>query len=344
MQASRVLAGLAAAGVLCACGSSSSAPGGGGTSTSPPATSPSGGGTSTSSPATCPFTSDSVSPSGTVEIRPLGQAAHQITALATLPCYSFLQVTSGAANATFVTLSNSSMCQLSQNPGSNSLAVLWTREPVPADYLFRLAEGEVQCTFNQPRRIVSLCGVGTMSVQGAASATAQCSQDPTFQVTVHAGLVVVTYASGSMVLHSAQGLKFDSITNEVTPIPPAFITGATAVYTTQLRQMRLTPIPQAITFTSSAPKTVRTGDTYQVSAMGGASGNAVTLTIDSPGTSMCSISGTTAQFTSDGVISSATVTYTNAGPCTIDANQAGNALYQVAPQQQQVIQVVSPIS
>ena len=342
MRPSRVLACLAAAGVLCACGSSS--PSSSSSSAPSPPASPSVSGTSTSSSAACQFTSDSVAPAGTVDIQPLGQTAHPITAPVTLPCYSFLQVASGTATATFVTSSNHSMCQLGQNPGSTSLAVLWSREPVPADYLFRLAAGQVTCTFYQPLKSVSLCGVGTMSVQGAAAATAQCYPDPTFMVTVLAGLVQVTYASGIQVLHSAQVLTFNSITDEATVATAPAFSDDTDVFITQARLLRLAPITQAITFTSSAPSSANTGETYQVSATGGASGNAVALTIDPSSTSVCSISAATANFTSTGVVSSATVTYTASGTCVIDANQAANALYQAAPQQQQVIPVLSPIS
>jgi hypothetical protein len=341
MRLSRVLACLAAVGLLCACGSSSPSSS---SSTHSPPTSSRASGTSTSSQAACQFTADSVSPDGQVAIQPLGQAAHPITAPATLPCSSYLQVTSGTATATYVTSSNHSMCTLGQNPGSGSLAVLWSREPVAADYLFRLAAGQVECTFYQPLKSVSLCGVGTMSVQGAAAATAQCYDDPTFMVTVQAGLVQVTYASGFQVLHSAQVLTFDSVTNEATvATAPALSGDDMAVFITQARLLRLAPLPQAITFTSSAPKTANTGETYQVSAAGGASGNAVALTIDPSSTSACSISGATANFTSTGVVSNATVTYTAQGTCVVDANQAANALYQAAPQQQQTTQVLSPI-
>jgi hypothetical protein len=343
MRLSRILACLAAVGLLSACGSSSSSASSSSTS---PAASSSVSGTSTSSPAACQFTSDSVSPDGQVDIQPLGQAAHPITAPATLPCSSYLQVASGTATATYVTSSNHSMCQLGQNPGSSSLAVLWSREPVPADYLFRLAAGQVNCTFYQLRKSVNLCGVGTMSVQGTAAVTAQCYQDPRFMVTVLAGLVGVSDASGFQVLHSAQVLTFDSITNEATVVPLSVssVDDDMAVFITQARQLRLTPIAQTIAFTSSAPTTANTGDTYQVSAAGGASGNAVALTIDPSSTSVCSISAATANFTSTGVVSSATVTYTAPGTCLIDANQAANALYQAAPQQQQPTQVLSPIS
>jgi hypothetical protein len=79
---------------------------------------------------------------------------------------------------------------------------------------------------------------------------------------------------------------------------------------------------QTITFTSSAPGNATVGGpTYTVKASGGASGNPVTFTIDG-GSSACTISGSTVSFTA-------------AGTCTIDANQAGNGEYAAAPQVQQ---------
>jgi hypothetical protein len=57
-------------------------------------------------------------------------------------------------------------------------------------------------------------------------------------------------------------------------------------------------------------------------ASGGASGNPVVFTIDPAAKAVCTISG-------------ATVSFTGAGTCTIDANQAGNANYEPAPQKQQ---------
>jgi hypothetical protein len=86
--------------------------------------------------------------------------------------------------------------------------------------------------------------------------------------------------------------------------------------------------PQAITFTSALPTGAAAGDTYQVTATGGGSGNPVAFTIDPSSTSACSISG-------------ATVTFNRAGLCTIDANQAGNASYRPAPQAQQTVTVAA---
>ena len=61
-----------------------------------------------------------------------------------------------------------------------------------------------------------------------------------------------------------------------------------------------------------------------VSATGGGSGNPVVFSVG--GSGVCTVSGST-------------VTYTAAGNCVIDANQAGNARYADAPQVQRTIKV-----
>src|SRR5207237_488143 len=66
--------------------------------------------------------------------------------------------------------------------------------------------------------------------------------------------------------------------------------------------------------------------TYAVTATGGGSGNTVTFSIDASSSTVCSISGST-------------VTFTTQGTCTIDANQAGNGNYNAAPQAQQLVTV-----
>jgi len=176
-----------------------------------------------------------------------------------------------------------------------------------------------------------------MSVQGNATSTVQCNHDPSFQVAVEAGLVLVTDANGSRLLHSGQELTFDSVTDETTRGTAVFSAEDMTVFADQAKEMGLTPIPQTITFTSSAPTTGSRGGMYQVSATGGESGNPVVLTVSAK---ICSISGIRASFTSAGAVSSGTVTFISAGTCTIDANQAENALYEAAPQQQQSIPVV----
>ena len=85
-------------------------------------------------------------------------------------------------------------------------------------------------------------------------------------------------------------------------------------------------IPQAIKFTSSPPSPAVVGGTYLVAASGGGSGEPVSFSIDSGSSAVCSVSG-------------GTVTFNQPGSCAIDANQAGNAQYQSAPQAQQTVTV-----
>jgi IPT/TIG domain len=85
---------------------------------------------------------------------------------------------------------------------------------------------------------------------------------------------------------------------------------------------------QTIVFTSTPPAVVAAGgSTYTVAATGGASGNAVTFSIDATsGAGVCSIPPL-----------GSTVTFLKSGSCVIDANQAGNGSYAPAPQVQQTI-------
>ena len=86
--------------------------------------------------------------------------------------------------------------------------------------------------------------------------------------------------------------------------------------------------PQVIHFTAPAAGAV--GGSAALSATGGASGNPVVFTVDaSSGPGVCAVSGT------DG----ATVNYTGAGSCVIDANQAAGNGYAAAAQVQQTITV-----
>jgi sugar lactone lactonase YvrE len=84
------------------------------------------------------------------------------------------------------------------------------------------------------------------------------------------------------------------------------------------------PAPQTITFTSTAPAAAAFGGTYGVTATGGASGNPVVFSSATP--AVCSLAG-------------ATVHFVGIGTCTIDANQAGNADFEAAPQASQSIPV-----
>ena len=104
------------------------------------------------------------------------------------------------------------------------------------------------------------------------------------------------------------------------------LAGIAAATTFALIGSAADPQPQKITFTSELSAVPVPGGTYTATASGGGSGNPVTLGIDPPSAPVCSISGST-------------VTFTQAGSCVIDANQAGNDKYQAAPEAQQLVTV-----
>src|SRR4029079_3004477 len=90
----------------------------------------------------------------------------------------------------------------------------------------------------------------------------------------------------------------------------------------QVQQSFPVKLNQTITFTSSPPANATPGGpTYNVTATA-TSGLPVTFTIDASASSVCSISGST-------------VSFIGAGTCVIDANQAGDANWNPAPQVQQ---------
>lgn len=84
--------------------------------------------------------------------------------------------------------------------------------------------------------------------------------------------------------------------------------------------------PQAITFTTAPPAGARVGDTYDVAAVGGASGNPVMFAVDALTAAICSASGSTIRFQA-------------AGTCTINASQLGDADHDAATQAVQMAAV-----
>ena len=85
---------------------------------------------------------------------------------------------------------------------------------------------------------------------------------------------------------------------------------------------------QTATFTSSAPSNATVGGSSYTPTATATSALAVTITVDSSSSSVCSIN-------------SGVVSFTAVGTCTLDANQAGNATWNPAPQVQQNIAVKS---
>ena len=136
----------------------------------------------------------------------------------------------------------------------------------------------------------------------------------------------ISPASGSVCSISGSTVTFKSPGTCVIDANQAGDAGYQAAPPAQQTVKVSASIAQVITFTSAPPSPALAGGTYAVTARGGGSGNQVTLSIDPASGSVCSISGST-------------VTFDNPGTCVIDANQAGGAGYQAAPQAQQTVTV-----
>jgi uncharacterized repeat protein (TIGR01451 family) len=183
--------------------------------------------------------------------------------------------------------------------------------------------GEVTITYSTvtaiPVTVTGSQAYGSASPQFAANFTAPSGATVSGSVTcatVNGGTAIAAGldASGSYTIDgsSCSGLSVPS--------------GYSIAYTGGA--FTVTPASQAVSFT--APGTGTVGQSATLTATGGASGNPVTFSVDpSSGTGVCAVSG-------------ATVSYTGAGSCVIDASQAGDADYAAAPPVQATIAVTQP--
>jgi hypothetical protein len=154
--------------------------------------------------------------------------------------------------------------------------------------------------------------LGTAGGSAALSATGAPGNPVVFSVDPASGPGVCT-VSGTTVTYTAAGRCVIDANQAGT--------GKYAAAPQVQQTITVNPVPQSISFTAPAPGTVR--GSAQLSATGGGSGNPVVF---SAGSAVCTVSGTT-------------VTYTAAGRCVIDANQAGDARYADAPQVQRTVTV-----
>jgi uncharacterized protein YodC (DUF2158 family) len=183
-----------------------------------------------------------------------------------------------------------------------------------AQQSFPVAKGDQTISFTSPAPAGAKVGGPTYTV----TATATSGLAVTF--TIDASASAVCSISGSTVSFTAGG----------TCVIDANQAG-NGNYNAAPQVQQSFPVAKAdqtITFTSTPPTTAKIGDTYAVSATA-TSGLPVTFTIDASATSVCSVSGSTVSFNAG-------------GNCVIDANQAGNASYNPAPQVQQSVYVNMP--
>ena len=176
-------------------------------------------------------------------------------------------------------------------------------------------------------------GKGSQSITFTSTAPTSASVGgATYTATATGGASgnVVTFTSGSTTVCTSGGTNGSVFT---------FVgSGACVVNANQLGNANYNAAPQAqqsfavkknqtVSFTSSASNATVGGTTYTPTATA-TSGLAVTITVDSSSSSVCSIS-------------SGVVSFSAAGTCTLDANQAGNATWNPAPQVQQNVTVKS---
>ena len=218
----------------------------------------------------------------------------------------------GAAAA--ITADSSTQITVTSPPGTGTVTITVT---TPAGTSLTTAVGHYTYTTHpKPTQSISFTAPasGTAGDSAALSATGGGSGNPVvFSVDPASGPGVCT-VSGTTVTYTAAG-------SCVIDANQAGV-GSYAAAPQVQRTITVNGILQSISFTGPASGTA--GDSAALSATGGGSGNPVVFSVDGPG--VCRVSGTT-------------VTYTGAGSCVIDANQAGNGSYLDAPQVQRTITV-----
>ena len=121
------------------------------------------------------------------------------------------------------------------------------------------------------------------------------------------------------------GAEAGSWVNQTGTIPAAnALTGAST-----FGALTVTATPQTIAFTSPAPVNAKVGGATYAATAQATSSLPVTLTIDAASGAVCAINA-------------GTVSFIGIGSCTIDANQAGDAIFAPAPQVQQSFTVTAP--
>ncbi len=222
----------------------------------------------------------------------------------------------GAAAAA-ITADSSTQITVTSPPGTGTVTITVT---TPAGTSLTTAAGHyIYTTHPKPTQSISFTAPasGTAGGSAALSATGGGSGNPVvFSVDPSSGPGVCT-VSGTTVTYTAAGSCV------IDANQPG--TGSYADAPRVQRTITVNGVLQSISFTAPASGTVR--GSAALSPSGGGSGNPVVLSVDpSSGPGVCTVSGTT-------------VTYTGAGKCVIDANQAGTGSYADAPQVQRTITV-----
>ena len=219
--------------------------------------------------------------------------------------------------AATITADSSTQITVTTPPGTGTVTITVT---TPAGTSKVTAAGHYTYTTRpKPTQLISFTAPasGTAGGSAALSATGGGSGNPVvFSVDASSGPGTCT-VSGSTVTYTAAGscvVDANQAGNRKNAAAPQV-----------QRTITVNGISQSISFTAPASGTA--GGSAALSATGGGSGNPVVFSVGaSSGPQVCTVSGST-------------VTYTAAGSCVVDANQAGNRKYAAAPQVQRTITV-----
>jgi hypothetical protein len=109
----------------------------------------------------------------------------------------------------------------------------------PANYFFKLDTGEMTCTVHGNPMPVQICGSGSLSLTGTSESTEACGSSPGFEVAVRLGSVEVHYRNGHAKLRKGQGLVFDALTDQATPVRAKFTTGEMSYFSDEASELGL---------------------------------------------------------------------------------------------------------
>ncbi len=249
--------------------------------------------------------------------------------------------------------------------GSYTVSATGGGSGIPVTFMVDASATSV-CSLNTTTDLVSLNAAGTCVIDANQAGNSTYAPAPTAKQSVNVALnpqsisfsnsppstlvvggtytVMASASSGLPVTYSVDGTSTAGCTIDpnsgVVSLPGPAGTcvidvnqPGNAVYAAAPTAMQSAGIglaPQTITYTSTPPQVALVNNTYQVTAKGGASGNPVVITIDSTSTSGCAM---------DASVPDQVDFNSTQGTCVIDANQAGNASYAQAPQQQQDLNV-----
>jgi hypothetical protein len=179
---------------------------------------------------------------------------------------------------------------------------------------------QVNVTVNQISQTITFPTIPTPTYGGGPvtlNATASSSLPVSYTVTsgpaTVGGNILTIIGAGSVTVQASQAGNANY--SAATPVSQTFTVNQAS---------------QTIAFTTPAPATAKSGDSFTVAATGGASGNPVTFSVGTG--SVCTLSGATYTMTAD------------TGTCSVIANQAGNSNYAAAPQVTETVTAVKKVT